>query len=965
MDSTHNNIHNNTNNGADNGVKNSQVVDYKNTLNLPHTDFPMKANLAEREPQILRQWQDLYATVRAACLGRPKFVLHDGPPYANGDIHIGHAVNKILKDFIVKAKTLSGFDAPYIPGWDCHGLPIEHQVEKQVGKVGEKLSAAEFRLHCREYAAKQVAGQKQDFMRLGIIGDWQQPYLTMQPAIEADIVRSIGRILKNGHLKRGLKPVYWSVVGGSALAEAEVEYHPKTSHAIDVLFPLVDAQSWLLSIDVKPNQLPVSLVIWTTTPWTLPANQAVAIHPELPYLLIEAMSALGPQRLVIAKNLLPALVQRAGLLDVQVLADVSANALLGMSARPPFTEIAHAVVPILAGAHVTDDTGTGLVHTAPDHGVEDFDVGQRAGLGMLDLLNDQGVFRETAKGFAGVHVYKADALIIEQLKAHGRLLSDHTFEHSYPHCWRTKTPLIYRATPQWFISMEQQGLLFGALNALQSIQWVPARGQERMYSMLSISPDWCISRQRTWGVPLTLLVHKHTGELHPRMPELIEQVAARIAGNEQGLEAWHQLAVSDLLTEKEADLYQKTPDTLDVWFDSGVTHASVLERRPELHWPADVYLEGSDQHRGWFQSSLKTAYAMRGQAPYRCVVTHGFAVDAQGKKMSKSLGNVVSPQEVMKELGADVLRLWVAATDYTAEMTVSKTILKQVSDYYRRLRNTARFLLANLHDFDPKLHLLPGDKLLALDQWLVLEAQQLQQQIEVAYDAFNFLSVYQQVHHFCAQTLGGFYLDIIKDRQYTLPANSPARRSAQTAMYHILQAMVRWLAPIISFTADEIWQAQPWLSASQKPETLFAQTWYRQWPTIEGKFSSAFWLQVMAVKNAVNKELEKARAQQLIGSSLAADVDITGSKELTDCLLQLNDELRFVLMTATANVTERSVVSPDDAEGFEIRIRASSAEKCARCWHHCIDIGAVATHPTLCGRCINNITGVGEDRQFA
>jgi isoleucyl-tRNA synthetase len=943
----------------------SQTHDYKNTLNLPHTDFPMKANLAEREPQILRQWQDLYAQVRAACAGRPKFVLHDGPPYANGDIHIGHAVNKILKDFIVKAKTLSGFDAPYVPGWDCHGLPIEHQVEKQVGKVGEKLSAAEFRLRCREYAAKQVAGQKQDFMRLGIIGDWQHPYLTMQPAVEADIVRAVGRILKNGHLKRGLKPVYWSVVGGSALAEAEVEYHPKTSQAIDVLFPLLDADNWLASVGVNPNHVPVSLVIWTTTPWTLPANQAVAIHPELPYLLIEAQSVLGQQRLVLAKKLLPTLVQRAGLTDVQVLVDLSADALLPLKVLPPFAEIAHAMVPVLVGMHVTDDAGTGLVHTAPDHGVEDFEVGLRAGIGMLDLLDDQGLFRPTAKGFAGVHVYKADMLVIEQLKQKGCLLSHHAFEHSYPHCWRTKTPLIYRATPQWFISMDQQGLLFGALNAIQSVQWVPARGQERMYSMLSISPDWCISRQRTWGVPLTLLTHRHTGELHPRMPALIEQVAASIAASEQGLEAWYQLDLGDLLPEEEAALYQKIPDTLDVWFDSGVTHASVLERRPELHWPADVYLEGSDQHRGWFQSSLKTAYAMRGQAPYRCVVTHGFAVDAQGKKMSKSLGNVVSPQEVMKELGADVLRLWVAATDYTAEMTVSKPILKQVSDYYRRLRNTARFLLANLHDFDPQFNLLPGDQLLALDQWLVLEAKQLQQQIEVAYDAFNFLTVYQQVHHFCAQTLGGFYLDIIKDRQYTLSANSPARRSAQTAMYHILQAMVRWIAPIISFTADEIWQAQPWISAEQKSQTLFAQTWYRQWPSIDSKFSSAFWMQVMAVKNAVNKELEKARVQQLIGSSLAADVEITGSKELTDCLLQLKDELRFVLMTATARVTERLGSSPDDAEGFEIRIRASSAEKCARCWHHCVDVGSVAEHPTLCVRCVDNIIGPGENRQFA
>jgi isoleucyl-tRNA synthetase len=935
-------------------------MDYKNTLNLPHTDFPMKANLAEREPQILRQWQDLYATVRQACQGRPKFILHDGPPYANGDIHIGHAVNKILKDFIVKAKTLAGFDAPYVPGWDCHGLPIEHQVEKKVGKVGEKLSAAEFRLRCREYAAKQVAGQKQDFIRLGIIGDWQHPYLTMQPENEAQIVRALGRILKNGHIKRGLKPVYWSVVGGSALAEAEVEYHPKTSQAIDVLFPMLQAEEWLARFNIAPKAVPTGVVIWTTTPWTLPANQAVAIHPDLRYLLIEATTAHGVQRLVVANNLLAAFTLRAALTDVQVLAELSADDLLDLKVVPPFADIAHAQVSIIAGAHVTDDTGSGLVHTAPDHGVEDFEVGQRYGLQMLDLLDDQGVFRERAQAFAGVHVYKADPLVIEQLQQQGRLLSHKSFEHSYPHCWRTKTPLIYRATPQWFISMEQNGLLFGALNAITQVQWVPPRAQERMHSMLSISPDWCISRQRTWGVPLTLLVHKQTGALHPRMPQLIEQIAERIAASEQGLEAWHQLSLSDLLGD-EAEQYKKTPDTLDVWFDSGVTHASVLETRPELQCPADVYLEGSDQHRGWFQSSLKTAYAMRGQAPYRCVVTHGFTVDAHGKKMSKSLGNVVSPQEVMKELGADVLRLWVAATDYTAEMTVSKEILKQVSDYYRRLRNTARFLLANLHDFDPQQYLLPGEQLLQLDQWIIAQAEQLQQQVEQAYDSFNFLTVYQQVHHFCSQTLGGFYLDIIKDRQYTLPANSVARRSAQTALYHILQGLVRWLAPILSFTADEIWRAQPW--APQ--QSLFVQTWYRDWPKTSTAFSSEFWVQVMAVKNAVNKELEKARTQQVIGSSLEADVDITCSKELADCLRQLQDELRFVFITATATVSERAFASPDDAEGFEIHVRASTAEKCARCWHHRVDVGLVAAHSSLCVRCVSNIEGEGEVRQFA
>ncbi len=940
--------------------------EYKETLNLPQTGFPMKANLAQRELQWLAHWEktELYQKMRQRAAGRPTFVLHDGPPYANGQIHIGHAVNKILKDIIIKAKTLSGFDAPYVPGWDCHGLPIEHNVEKKVGKAGHKISTAAFRDKCRDYAHKQIQGQKQDFIRLGILGDWEQPYLTMDKVFEADIMRALGGIIAQGHLEKGFKPVYWSVVGASALAEAEVEYQDKISLAIDVAFSVVDSNRLLKAFKLSQNQMqtqiPVAVVIWTTTPWTLPANQAVSIHPELEYALLQVMRSGQPYRLVLAKELMATALSRYQLDSYELLGSVLGQELEQYQLHHPFYD---KQVPLILGRHVTTETGTGAVHTAPDHGLDDFQVGQRYGLGTLGLVDAQGVFTEQTPLFAGEHVYKIDAKIVQVLQEKGALWCERQLTHSYPHCWRTKTPLIFRATPQWFISMTKQQLLDKAVSAVDQVQWVPARGKERMLSMLENSPDWCVSRQRVWGVPMPLFVHKRSGQLHPKTDELIEQVAQQVEA--VGMQVWFDLDAESLLGE-QANEYEKVTDTLDVWFDSGVTHYAVLQRRQELSFPADLYLEGSDQHRGWFQSSLKTSMAIKRVAPYRAVLTHGFTVDAQGRKMSKSLGNVISPQKVVNELGADVLRLWVAATDYTAEMSVSDEILKRITDYYRRIRNTARFLLANLHDFDPQEHIVEFEQLLTLDQWVLSQACVLQKEIIGAYDHYHFLNVYQKIHHFCSVELGSFYLDVIKDRQYTLQKNASARRSAQTVLYHIAQGLVRWIAPILSFTAEEVWQHL----VGTEEASVFLSTWYQPLEqslemTTPG-FSEKTWQQLQLVRTAVNKEIEKARVSGKVKGSLEAVVEVTCPQEMAQCLLQLENELHFFLITSEVNVSiwgkEEDLSA--DAEGFQVVIKKSTYEKCVRCWHYHETVGLQMQHPNLCARCIENIDGAGEKRCY-
>lgn len=941
------------------------MSDYKHTLNLPETGFPMRGNLAQREPERLRQWQDLdlYHALRQKRAGAEKFILHDGPPYANGSIHIGHAVNKILKDIIVKSRNLMGYDAPYVPGWDCHGLPIEHKVEQTIGKAGVKVDYAAFRQACRDYAAKQVKGQTADFIRLGVMGDWENPYLTMDPKVEADIVRALGKIVANGHLMRGYKPVYWSVVGQSALAEAEVEYHDKTSTQIDVRFKAVEPETMLAPFGAEPGTGPVSVVIWTTTPWTIPANQAVALNADLEYALLQLDMGSGAERVVIAAEMVETVMERWGVTEYRVLGRCLGASLERMLLQHPIYD---KQVPVVLGKHVSTEAGTGAVHTAPDHGVEDFEVSKLYNIGTLNLVQADGTYTPAAGEFAGVHVYKADEPVCSALEREGALVRSEKFQHSYPHCWRTKTPLIYRATPQWFISMEQKDLKADALKAIEGVRWIPGWGRNRIQAMIEQSPDWCISRQRTWGVPITLFIHKETQDLHPQTAELIEAVAQTIETD--GIDAWYTLDKSELLGE-DANSYDKVTDTLDVWFDSGVTHASVLSRRPDLgRFPADLYLEGSDQHRGWFQSSLKTAIAIRGQAPYREVLTHGFTVDASGRKMSKSLGNVVAPQAVMNELGADILRLWVAATDYSGEMTVSSDILKRTADTYRRIRNTARFLLANLNGFEPGRDAIASEDMLALDRWIVDRANRLQHEIDKDYRHYSFLQVYQKIHGFCSIDLGSFYLDIIKDRQYTTPADSRARRSCQTAMHHVAEALSRWIAPILSFTADEIWEHLP----GEHEASVFFETWYQELFTLGDAepMGRDYWQQIMDVKEAVNKALEETRKAGKIKGSLSAEVRLYCEPGLAAQLKVLGEELRFVLITSEASVLEPGLPGNEDAvatemPGLQVSIQPTAHNKCDRCWHHRPEVGSRPEHPDLCDRCVVNLEGAGEERRYA
>jgi isoleucyl-tRNA synthetase len=946
------------------------MTDYKSTLNLPETSFPMRGNLAQNEPKVLAKWakKDLYKAIRKNCAGRPKFILHDGPPYANGDIHIGHAVNKILKDVVVKSKTLSGFDAPYVPGWDCHGLPIEHRVEKKIGKAGVKVPFDEFRQKCRDYAAKQVEGQKKDFIRLGVFGEWDKPYLSMDFQFEADIIRSLSKIVKNGHLHKGFKPVYWSVVGGSALAEAEVEYQDKVSIAIDVRYSPENEAELLTKFKPTGDDLgegDVSLVIWTTTPWTIPASQAISISADLEYALVEfdantdqdSRFGVNQERVVLAAEMVNQVMSRYGVDDYRVVGLVNGSELENLVCLHPYLD---RNIPVLLGEHVTTDAGTGLVHTAPDHGADDFTVSRQYGIETLNLVNANGVYSDKTEHFAGQHVYKVDEPICELLAEKGRLIRKEKFKHSFPHCWRTKTPLIFRATPQWFISMDQNGLRKKALGAIKGVKWIPDWGQARIEGMVDGRPDWCISRQRTWGVPLCLLVHKDTDELHPDTTELMEKVAKLV--EEKGMQAWFDLELETLIGD-EANNYVKVNDTLDVWFDSGVTHQCVLDRRDELQEPADMYLEGSDQHRGWFQSSLLTGIAINDHPPFKEVLTHGFVVDAKGQKMSKSLGNVVAPMTVINKLGADILRLWVASTDYRSEITASDEILNRTADTYRRLRNTARFFLANLNGFDPKTDLIDAKDMLPLDRWAVDCALKTQNELREAYDEYNFLVATQKMHHFCAMDMGSFYLDIIKDRQYTAKAGSHAHKSCQTALYHIIQAVVRWFMPVMSFTAQELWPHIP----GNDQDTIFWETWY------EGLFANdedakivdSDWQLIAKVKNEVNRQIEAQRKQGGIGSSLEAEVVLYAKDEIYNCLSKLQDELRFVLITSKASVKNSEGGEKTELEGLGVEVNASSNPKCERCWHRREDLGVDKTHPELCGRCVENVEGEGEVRQYA
>ncbi|HEY9098831.1 MAG TPA: isoleucine--tRNA ligase [Thiobacillus sp.] len=924
------------------------MPDYKSTLNLPDTPFPMRGDLAKREPGWVKSWQEQkrYEAIRKAAAGRPKFILHDGPPYANGDIHIGHAVNKILKDIIVKTKTLSGFDAPYVPGWDCHGLPIELQVEKTHGKA---IEPAKFRALCREYATVQIERQKADFIRLGVLGDWDHPYRTMDFQFEADIIRALGQINEHGYLYQGRKPVNWCLDCQSALAEAEVEYEDKVSISIDVGFEVDDRNALSQAFKVTlPDDAKVYAVIWTTTPWTLPANQAVSVHPEQTYDLLKTTRGY----LILAHELAASSAARFDLATEWVASCTGAD-LENVILRHPFYD---RTVPIINGNHVTLEAGTGLVHTAPAHGVDDYVIGQRYALPSENPVGDDGKFISSTPAvggtaLAGVFVWKANEIVLHALEASGHLLHQEKLTHSYPHCWRHKTPIIFRSTPQWFIGLERgkkETLRALANAAVDQTQFFPTWGRARLEAMIRNRPDWCVSRQRNWGVPMPFFTHKETGELHPRSAELLEDVAQRV--EQAGIEAWFALDPAELLGEDAAH-YNKTGHTLDVWFDSGVTHACVLKRRPELAHPADLYLEGSDQHRGWFQSSLLTGCATDGRAPYKALLTHGFVVDGKGRKMSKSKGNVIAPQKVMDQYGADILRLWVATTDYSGELTISDEILKRVVEGYRRIRNTLKFLLANLSDFDPQAHAQPVENWLEIDRYALAMTRQLQGELQAHYDAYEFHFIVQKLQAFCSEDLGGFYLDILKDRLYTSSVNSPERRAAQNVLHHLTHALVRWMAPILSFTGEEVW------AQLDGDESVFLHTWYALPEQANETSLLDRWTRIREVRANVQKELEISRAAGHIGSSLQAEVTLHASPETTALLAPLGDDLRFVLITSQAHV----VASETD----RVEVTPSAAKKCERCWHYREDVDTHADHPGVCGRCVSNLAGNGEARTHA
>ena len=949
-------------------MSDKQENPYKATILLPETAFSMRGDLPKREPATLERWESegLYAQLRAHAAGRPRFVLHDGPPYANGAIHLGHAVNKILKDIIVKSKTLAGFDAPYIPGWDCHGLPIEIAIEKKWGKVGVKLDAVEFRQKCRDYANEQIDVQRRDFKRLGVLGDWDNPYRTLDFRYEANEIRALAKVVRNGHLLRGVKPVYWCFDCGSALAEAEIEYQDKTSPAVDVAYAARNPQALSRAFGSElPEGVEVAVPIWTTTPWTLPASLAISLGPQLDYVLAEGPTKKDGTRrwLVLAEALAEKALKRYGVDEITILGHVQGEKLEGMQFAHPF--YAERDIPVLLGDHVSAEDGTGAVHTAPGHGQEDFAVSQKYGLvekysaAQLNPVDGRGVYLPSTPPagdveLAGMHVWKANEAIPEILRGRDALLAFSKLSHSYPHCWRHKTPVAFRATPQWFISMEQANLRNDALAAIKTVKWYPAWGEARISGMVADRPDWTISRQRTWGVPIALFVHRETGEPHPRSVELMEQVADRV--EQGGVDAWYALDASELLGDEAKD-YDKITDILDVWFDSGVTHETVLLPRG-LGKPADLYLEGSDQHRGWFQSSLLTGVAIDKAAPYRQCLTHGFTVDEHGRKMSKSLGNGIEPQDIMKTLGADILRLWIASADYSNEMSLSQEILKRNADAYRRIRNTARFLLGNLHGFEPSRDLSSLDDMVALDRWVVHRAWQVQEDIAAAYANYDFAAVVQALMNFCSVDLGSLYLDVTKDRLYTMREDSRGRRSAQSAMFRIAEAFVRWIAPILSFTADEMWSFIP----GERAGNVLFTVWYDGLAPLsdDAALSVADMDRLLALREQVAKTLEPMRAAGEIGAALDAEVALQANAADAAWLAPLADELRFLFISGDV-----SVVPDAEAKGMiGVLAQPTTKAKCVRCWHRRADVGSNPQHPQLCARCVSNIEGPGEDRRW-
>ena len=924
------------------------MSDYRNTLNLPRTAFPMRGNLARREPEMLREWEvaGRYKRIREHMAGREKFTLLDGPPYANGSIHIGHAYNKVLKDLIVKSKILDGYDAPYVPGWDCHGLPIEVRVERELGHEAAALDGAAFREACRRYAAGQIEDQREDFRRLGVLGEWERPYLTMAPRYEANQIRAFAEIYARGHVYRGQKPVHWCLDCSSALAEAEVEYEDKTSTAVDVRFMADDLADFYSRVpDVSDNGAPVGIPIWTTTPWTLPANRAVVLSDIFDYVLVEAQIGGRGERLVLARGLAAEALERYGAAGARDLAELKGGQLAGMNLRHPFND---RLAPVLTADYVTLDAGTGAVHTAPAHGLDDFEICRKAGLAVDNPLGIDGHFLKRTELVGGLHVEEADKRIPGILEDRGMLLCRQSYRHSYPHCWRHHRPLLFTATPQWFVGLDREGLRAAATEAIGKVDWYPDWAEQRIAGMVETRPDWCISRSRAWGVPLPLLVNRETGEPHPETARLMAAIAGRM--DESGVEAWFALDPAELLGDEAKD-YRKVTDVMDVWMDSGLVHRCVGSEHPEIGYPADLYVEGSDQHRGWFQSSLLSSVAIDGQAPYRAVLTHGFAVDEQGRKQSKSLGNVVDPREVIDKLGADVLRLWVMTTDYRREMSISADILTRVSDAYRRFRNTARFLLGNLHDFDPGQHAVAPEAAVDLDLWALKRTRELNEAVWDHYRRYEFHPIFQQVHNFCVVDMGNFYLDVIKDRLYTMPANSHGRRSAQTTLWHIGECLARWLAPVLSFTMEEFWKEFP----GARPESVFMCDPH---PLPELPECRADWDTLLNRRTEVLGVMEEARKAGEVGSSLEAELAVPADGAALSALQQLGEELRFVFISAAVELQAGGADQPPVC-------RPSEHPKCRRCWHRVAVRAEGEEHAGLCERCVLNISGEGETRVWA
>ena len=935
-------------------------MDYKTTLNLPKTDFPMKANLKDLEPRTIARWQEqgTYRLMQEKNAGKQRYILHDGPPYANGHIHIGHALNKTLKDIIVKYKSMSGFAAPYVPGWDCHGLPIEHQVLKNLGPKKDTLSQAEIRKLCREYAEKFISIQRDEFKRLGVFGDWDEPYLTMNYPYEAAIVRELGKFVGSGGVYKGKKPVYWCGSCETALAEAEVEYGDHESPSISVKFALPDAAKALPSLAGKK----VSIVIWTTTPWTLVSNLAVALHPQFDYVAVEA----GGEVLIIAEALLGQSLQRFGITEHRVLETFKGKKLEGLKARHPFIDRESLVI---LGEHVTLEAGTGAVHTAPGHGQEDYEVGLRYGLDVYAPVDHKARFTKEAGVFVGEHVHKANKGVIGLLKEKHALLADEKLSHSYPHCWRCKNPVIFRATEQWFISMQKNDLLKKVIESANAVVWVPGWGKDRFLSMVQDRPDWCFSRQRAWGVSIVAFTCRDCGQLLLEQ-RIVDHVADIV--EKEGADVWFTMTPAELLPAGtvcgkcgKAD-FEKEMDILDVWFDSGVSQAAVLKQREELAWPADLYLEGSDQHRGWFQSSLLASVGTTGKAPYRSVLTHGFTVDGSGKKMSKSAGNVVAPQEVIDKYGAEVLRLWVSAADYRDDIRISPEILAHLAEAYRRIRNTCRYLLGNLSDFDPAKDMVPIDQRPEIDQWAFLKLQYLIQRVTSGYEDFEFHLVFHSIHNFCAVEMSAFYLDILKDRLYTAKAASKERRAAQSTMHQILSTIVRLMAPILSFTADEVWK---YMRENERIPSVFLADFPHEakieltpsgadknYPVeLEGR-----WDILIAVRGEAAKVLEALRKDKKIGHSLDAAVTLYAGEGLIDLLKRYEKDLPFIFIASQVSVA-REAEAPAGAfmsetvKGLRITAAPAKGGKCGRCWMYQESVGTVADHPQICGRCASNL----------